>query len=65
MLKADAINFYRTGEKLAEALGITAQAVYQWGEMVPREKALELERMTKGKLQAGARPPRKSRPSAA
>lgn len=37
--------------RLSDALGISRQAVYQWGEEVPELRALQLERMTHGRLQ--------------
>ena len=37
---------------VAAALGIKVPSVYGWGEMVPRLRQLQLERLTKGKLKA-------------
>ena len=54
MKTADAIKHYDgIGKRLAEALGVTPQCVYQWGKNVPRLYALEIEKLTEGKLQAG------------
>ncbi len=37
---------------LGSALGISSQAVSQWGEDVPKLRALQLEKMTNGELKA-------------
>jgi hypothetical protein len=44
ILKEQAIAAYGTGVKLADALGITPSAVYQWddGEPIPNEHTLRL-----------------------
>ena len=39
MLKSRAIEYYGTARALAEALGITEQAVSQWDGCVPRGRA--------------------------
>lgn len=51
MLKAKALaHFDDNHTKLAHELGITRSAVSQWGEVVPLASALQLERLTSGKL---------------
>lgn len=50
MKTSAAIAHYGSTAKLAEVLGITVQAIYQWGESVPRLRALELEKLTDGQL---------------
>lgn len=56
MMKRDAIRFYsdpygnRGILNLAKALGITRQAVYLWGKLVPRGQAYRLQILTSGKL---------------
>lgn len=52
MKKTTAIKFFGSGVKLAEALKINSSAVYQWPETIPRLRAFEIERLTKGKLKA-------------
>ena len=52
MKKQDAIRFYGSVQKLAQALGIERQAIYQWKDEVPRLRAFELERITGGRLKA-------------
>ena len=52
MKTAAAIKHYETVEALAAVLGITTNAVYQWGDKVPRLRALEIEKETDGKLKA-------------
>ena len=52
MLTKDAIEHFGSVQKVAAALGIFRSAVYQWGPNVPPRRALELEKLTKGKLKA-------------
>lgn len=52
MKTADAIRFYGSVAKLADALNITPQAVYDWGDLVPRGRAFELQVLTRGELKA-------------
>lgn len=46
----DAKRFFGTAARLARALGISNAAVAQWGEFVPRLRAIELEEKTAGAL---------------
>ena len=50
MKKQDAISYFGSQAKVALALGISRQAVYGWGEMVPTASAEALEQITKGAL---------------
>lgn len=50
MKTADAIRHFGNVAKLADALGITPQAVYDWGEFLPRGRAFELQVLTEGAL---------------
>lgn len=52
MKKTDAIKYFGNKANIAKALNIEPQAVYQWGEYVPKGRAFEIELMTKGKLKA-------------
>jgi len=53
MTKLDkAIKHFGTASKMARALGIKPQAIYQWDGKIPRLRAFEIERVTKGKLKA-------------
>lgn len=52
MTKQEAVQHFKTGAKLAEALGITHQAVYDWGEKVPAVRQYQIEVLTEGKLKA-------------
>lgn len=56
MHKQDAIAYFGGVRKLAEVLGISTAAVYQWPDEVPRLRALELEMVTGGALQADPPP---------
>lgn len=51
MLIRDAIKYFGSKAKLAEALGVNRSAISNWkGDLVPKVRAYELERLTKGKL---------------
>lgn len=52
MNKADAVNHYGSATQLAKALGITLQAIGQWGSEVPLLRQYQLERLTGGQLKA-------------
>lgn len=52
MKKADAVKHYGSPSALAKALGITLQAVGQWGDDVPELRQYQLEKLTGGKLKA-------------
>jgi len=41
--KQEAINAFGSVRKLAEAIGITEQAVHQWGDMVPELRAYQIK----------------------
>jgi len=46
MKKADALRLYGTGAALARAVGVTPQAVSQWGELIPELQAARLALQT-------------------
>ena len=50
--------FQHFGSKaaVAKTLGISPQAVHNWGEKIPAEAALKLELITKGELRAADMP---------
>jgi transcriptional repressor of cell division inhibition gene dicB len=50
MRKADAIKHYTTEQGVANALGITRQAVSKWPDVIPPQRAIELEMISKGAL---------------
>jgi hypothetical protein len=58
MKSKDVFKYFRSSPdssgkmETAEALGITHQAVYQWGEDVPARSQLLVELLTNGKLKA-------------
>ncbi|MCG9962375.1 MULTISPECIES: Cro/CI family transcriptional regulator [Shewanella] len=54
MKKTDAIKYFGSSIKLAEALGLNKSAVSQWGEEVPELRAFQLERLTGGELKVHA-----------
>lgn len=52
MLTQQAIAHFGTKAALARALGIKRQAITTWGKTVPLLRALQLEKITEGKLKA-------------
>ncbi len=50
MLTSKAIEHYGSEAAVAEALGISRQAVNKWGELVPPLSAARLEKLSDGKL---------------
>ncbi len=50
MKTEDAIKFYGSAAKLAKVLGISRQAVDNWGDTVPRGRAYELMVITGGRI---------------
>lgn len=51
MRKEVAVNYFGTQQKLADALGMTQGAMCSWNpERIPLARALQLEKITKGKL---------------
>lgn len=50
MYTDDAVQHFGGRRQLAEALGISRQAVEQWGKLVARGMAYRLQVMTAGKL---------------
>lgn len=58
MRTSEAVAYYGTKAELARALGIARQAITSWGAFVPPRRALELEKLTRGKLKAPPLQPR-------
>ena len=52
MKTADAIAAFGGVNKLAAALKIWPQSIYQWGEYVPESRQYQIQVLTKGKLKA-------------
>ena len=52
MTTQEAIDFFGGQRKMAEALKITTQATFQWGERPPMLRQFEIERISGGKLKA-------------
>lgn len=51
MKTSDALKYYSNSPLLlGRALGISSQAVSQWGEYVPFKRAWQLEKITNGEL---------------
>lgn len=50
MLRTDAIRHFKTQRAIAQALDISEAAISKWGEVVPLDKAMALEILTKRKL---------------
>jgi len=52
MKTQDAVKHFGTYAKVGEALGISKQAVFKWGEKVPPRRQYEIEMLTDGALRA-------------
>ncbi|MEG7516650.1 Cro/CI family transcriptional regulator, partial [Morganella morganii] len=50
MKKADVINYFGGICKTADALGIKHPSVSGWDDVIPKGRAYEIEKITKGKL---------------
>ncbi|WP_410009773.1 Cro/CI family transcriptional regulator [Pantoea agglomerans] len=50
MYKQDAINFFGTRGRVAEAAGVLPSAVSQWGKLVPEARAARLQSASNGAL---------------
>lgn len=50
MLKKDVLAHYKTPKAVAERLGVTVQAISQWGELIPPAQARRLHELTLGSL---------------
>lgn len=61
MKKTDAIKHFGTGSAVADALGIRPQAVNKWGDIVPHARAVQLRKITRGKLKTCEQDYRRSR----
>jgi len=48
------IQFFGGVKETADRLGITREAIYQWGDEVPESRAYQIEVMSEGKLKARA-----------
>jgi hypothetical protein len=44
------IEFFGGARQAAEALGVSTQAIYAWGEDVPKSRQAHVELASKGKL---------------
>jgi len=55
MRKQEALDFFGNQSKLAASLGVTRQAVSQWGDDIPGLRALQIEEVTSGQLKADRR----------
>lgn len=49
------IDYFGTAAETARQLGISKGAISQWGEHVPFARALQIERMTRGRLKFSPR----------
>jgi len=66
MKTQDAIDFFGSKVAIAETLGISKQAVTEWGDDVPLGRQYQLQVVTKGALIADSRlPAAESTPDAA
>ena len=52
MKTADAVKAFGSVRELAEALEVSVQAVYAWGDEVPTPRDFQIEVLTRGRLRA-------------
>lgn len=50
MKKSDVLNYFGGQSAVATTLGTSAAAISKWHEIIPKVRAYELEKLTKGKL---------------
>ncbi len=50
MNKSSVVDFYGSQRAIANALGVSDQAISHWGDVIPKGAALELEKLTNGAL---------------
>ncbi|EAW8084275.1 Cro/CI family transcriptional regulator [Salmonella enterica] len=50
MLTKDALNYFGTKSRVAEAAGIKLPSLYKWGELVPEGRAMRLQAASGGVL---------------
>lgn len=55
MKTSEAVQFFNGVTRLARALGIRRQAIYQWGEEPPQGRQFEIQVLTGGHLKAETR----------
>ena len=52
MTTKDAIEYFGSRKKLADALGIWPHPIYRWKDTPPKLRQFEIERLTSGELVA-------------
>lgn len=52
MRKSEAVSYFGTQKKLADALGIQQGSVSGWDDLIPMARAIQIERVTGGRLKA-------------
>lgn len=50
MKAQDVIDYFGGVRETADALGVSAQAIYLWGDSVPRTRQAHVEMATKGRI---------------
>ena len=61
MKTQDVIDYYGSVAKAAEALGVTHQAIYKWGDEVPMTRQAHVQLATKGRVKKDKAPRIKSK----
>lgn len=56
----DAINYFGSKKKLAEALSIGRSAITNWGDEIPEARQYQIQILTKGKLKADLKQDKKA-----
>jgi len=49
---ADAIAYFGSVRALADAIRVTPQAIYLWGELVPQRRSFQIQVLSKDALRA-------------
>lgn len=60
MKKKEVIDYFGSVQLAAEALGMTHQAIYAWGDEVPAQRQAHVELATKGKVKRAKAKPGKA-----
>lgn len=50
MYTETALKHFKSRIKIANALGLTKSAVFQWGSIVPRASAENIQKLTRGRV---------------
>ncbi|ABC31022.1 probable transcriptional regulator, Cro-like [Hahella chejuensis KCTC 2396] len=63
MTKAEVLAYFGSVANVAKTLGITTQAVYEWGDSVPEPRQWQLQVLTDGVLKVSSKRSRQGKSS--